>query len=463
MKYLLFLWATCLASSVWAANSGAVNSTFFSSDVPLLQSAQLNAEYWQQQLVEGDKVLLSPQEIAARNNASFKQQSEMQPLAEIATTLTAQELTARINQVSAISSAQRYYPDGRQVDANAWQNYRQLLALDAVKSSNPVQFGLVVKRSMLLAFPTHDRILKHPDDVDLNRFQESGLFPAEPVAVLHQSRDKAWYLVQSFNYTGWLQAADVAIGERQQVLAYAEQEPFLVVTGAKAYTAYTPSIPAISELQLDMGVRLPLLSAADVGHNVHGQNPAASHIVQLPIRQADGRLGFSPALIARSQDVQQGYLAFTSNNIIKQAFKFLGERYGWGHDYNGRDCTGFVAEVYSSFGYKMPRNSSQQGKGVYGDNVRFKQLNDIEFKKKQLAQAQVGDLLYLPGHVAMYLGQSAGQAFIIHDVHGLAYDKTATGHYQGILNGVFVTPLLPLKVAPNQTYLDVIYSIKSLR
>lgn len=463
MKSLLFLLTTCLVSSAFAANSSADNNITFSSDVPFLQSAQLDAEYWQQKLVEGDKVLLSAAEIAARNIASFKQQAEMHPLSDIAAALTAQELTTRINQVSAISSAKRYYPDGRQLDASDWQKYRQLLALDTIKASNTVQFGLVVKRSMLLAFPTHDRVYKHPDDVDLNRFQETGLFPAEPVAVLHQSRDQAWYLVQSFNYTGWLQAADVALGTREQVLAYAQQEPFLVVTGAKVQTAYTPSMPAISELQLDMGVRLPLLSATEVGHNVHGQNPAASHIVQLPIRQANGRLGFSPALIARSQDVQQGYLAFTSNNIINQAFKFLGERYGWGHDYNGRDCTGFVAEVYSSFGFKMPRNSSQQGKGSYGSNVRFKQLQDIDLKKQQLHQAQVGDLLYLPGHVAMYLGQSDGQTFIIHDVHGLAYDKTATGHYQGILNGVFVTPLLPLKVSPNQTYLDVIYSIKSLR
>ncbi|CAM3793568.1 C40 family peptidase [Rheinheimera salexigens] len=463
MKILFFSLISCLTCSVLAANNGIDSGITFSSDVPLLQSEQLAPQYWQQKLAQGDQVILSPADIAARNAASFKRQAEMQPLVEINQALSAKQLTARINQVSSITSAQRYYADGSAVDAKAWQHYRQLLALDSVKPNNPVQFALVVKRTMLLAFPTHDRVFKQPDDVDLNRFQETGLFPAEPVAVLHQSRDKAWYLVQSFNYTGWVQASDIAIGQRQQVLDYAEQEPFLVVTGAKVHTAYTPSLPAISELQLDMGVRIPLLSAKDVGHNVNGQNPAASHIVQLPIRQADGRLDFTPALIARSQDVHQGYLAFTANNIISQAFKFLGERYGWGHDYNGRDCTGFVAEVYSSFGYKMPRNSSQQGKGEYGVNVRFNPLNDIEAKKQQLSQAQVGDLLYLPGHVAVYLGTSDGQDFIIHDVHGLAYDKTAAGHYQGILNGVFVTPLLPLKVSHSQTYLDVIYSIKSLR
>ena len=39
---------------------------------------------------------------------------------------------------------------------------------------------------------------------------------------------------------------------------------------------------------------------------------------------------------------------------------FLGERYGWGHRYNGRDCSGFVSEVYQSMGVQLPRNTSDQ-------------------------------------------------------------------------------------------------------
>src|SRR5690606_10947262 len=129
----------------------------------------------------------------------------------------------------------------------------------------------------------------------------------------------------------------VAIGSKQQVLAYTQQQPFVVITGAKVHTAFNPQLAAVSELQLDMGVRLPLLSAAEAGFNVHGQNPVASHIVQLPLRLADGSLSFTPALLPLSADVQHDYLPFTPYNILAQAFEFLGERYGWGHDYNGRD------------------------------------------------------------------------------------------------------------------------------
>ena len=337
-----------------------------------------------------------------------------------------------------------------------------MLAIDSIKADNPLQFGLVVKRTALRAFPTLDRVVNEQRNADLDRFAETALFVAEPVAVLHRSRDNSWLLVQSFNYTGWVQAADVAIGSRQQVLSYAEQAPFIVITAAKAYTVYTPEQPALSELQLDMGVRLPLLSTADTGFNVHGQNPAASYIVQLPFRQADGSLQFMPALLPLSSDVSQGYLPFTEHNLLRQAFKFLGERYGWGHDYNGRDCTGFISEIFRSFGLLMPRNSGQQGQGSYGRNLRFDAQSSQQQKLDAVRQAKVGDLLYFPGHVSMFIGMVQQQPFMIHSVNTLIY-PTDNGLYQGRLNGVVVTPLMPLQANTEQSYLDALYAIKSMR
>ena len=212
-----------------------------------------------------------------------------------------------------------------------------------------------------------------------------------------------------------------------------------------------------------MGVRLALMDAADTGFSVHGQNPLASYIVSLPVRNADGSLAFVSALIPRSADVSQGYLPFTANNILQQAFKFLGERYGWGHDYNGRDCTGFISEIFRSFGFVMPRNSGQQGKGAYGDNIRFDQSSNAQEKLSAIQKARVGDLFYFPGHVSLYLGMQDNQPFMIHDVNTLIYPLENGQLYRGTLNGVVVTPMLPLNANTEQSYLDALYAIKSLR
>ena len=94
---------------------------------------------------------------------------------------------------------------------------------------------------------------------------------------------------------------------------------------------------------------------------VNGQHPYTAHVVELPMRAADGSLHFTPALLPRTADVAADYLPLTRANLLRQSFKFLGERYGWGHSYNARDCSGFVSEVYRSFGVQLPRNTRDQG------------------------------------------------------------------------------------------------------
>ena len=60
---------------------------------------------------------------------------------------------------------------------------------NVVKAENTVTFGLVLTRSVLRTFPTLDRVFKWGKDRDLDRFQESGLFPGDAVAILHESKD----------------------------------------------------------------------------------------------------------------------------------------------------------------------------------------------------------------------------------------------------------------------------------
>jgi cell wall-associated NlpC family hydrolase len=423
----------------------------------------MKRQFWQTKIADGDKLLLTAEQIAERNQQTFALQAEMQPLSDLPPAYSADELHQIIQAVSAVPSSARFYADGAELSAQHWQDYQHRLALNTVQPQNRLQFGLVVRRTPLRAFPTLDRVFNAEANQDLDRFAETALFPADAVAVLHQSADKQWQLVRSFNYAGWVQAADIAIGTKQQVLAYSQQQPFVVITGATVHTVFNPQLAAVSELQLDMGVRLPLLSPAEHGFMLYGQNTVASHIVQLPVRNADGSLTLTAALLPLSADVQQGYLPFTAANILHQAFKFLGERYGWGHDYNGRDCTGFIGEVFRSFGLLMPRNSGQQGKGAYGSNIRFAADSSPAEKMAAIQQAKVGDLFYFPGHVSLYLGMANDEPFMIHDVNSLMYPTPHGGLYRSKLNGVVVTPLLPLYANAEQSYLDALYAIKSLR
>ena len=432
------------------------------SNIPDVTTAQLNPGYWQSKLANDDKMAMKNSQIAAFNHQLFASNPHMKKPLDRPDSLDGAALKAQINEISSLPQSARFYADGKRLSQQDYQPYLDNLNIKGIKARNPLHFGLVVARSAMRTFPTLDRVFNEQMDLDLDRFQETALFPGEAVAILHISTDEQWYLVQNYNYLGWVQSTGIALGKRQEIRRFIDNPHFLVVTGAKVMTSYVPGESGISEVQLDMGVKLPLLNDSEQQGELYGQSTAGSYQVKLPVRNDDGSLSIKTALIGRTQDVHQGYLDFTPANVIGQAFKFLGERYGWGHDYNGRDCTGFIGEIYKSFGILMPRNSGQQGNSDYGTNFRFDNNADLASKLAVIEQLQVGDLIYIPGHVMMFLGQDNGQPFVIHDVKGLAYWTPEGEYYSGVLNAVAVTPLISLHLNRSTTYLDKIYNIKRI-
>ena len=214
----------------------------------------------------------------------------------------------------------------------------------------------------------------------------------------------------------------------------------------------------MSELQLDMGVRVPL---ADVPLDVpvNGQHPYTSWILRLPVRDADGSLAFEPALLQKKEESAADYLPLTRANLIRQAFKFLGERYGWGHSYNGRDCSGFVSEIYRSMGVQLPRNTSDQSVSPAFERVHFDESSSRETRMAAVAKMDVGDLVYIPGHVMMVVGRIGDVPYVIHDTNGGSY-LGADGELHSMhLNGVSLTPLTPLRFGQDHDYIDRITNI----
>ena len=125
-----------------------------------------------------------------------------------------------------------------------------------------------------------------------------------------------------------------------------------------------------------------------------------------------------PALLPRIADVSADYLPLTRANIIRQAFKFLGERYGWGHSYDARDCSGFVSEVYRSFGVQLPRNTRDQSVSPALNRLAFSAADGRDKRMAAVRELQVGDLVYIPGHVMMVIGHDDGMPYVIHDTNG---------------------------------------------
>jgi len=111
----------------------------------------------------------------------------------------------------------------------------------------------------------------------------------------------------------------------------------------------------------------------------------------------------------------------------------------------------------------MPRNTGQQGEGSFGENTRFTEQSSREEKLRALKNMDIGDLIYVPGHVLMYIGDVDGEPYVIHDVSVFRYTDENGEYYEGTLNSVSVTPLIPLYGSRESPYVDLIYNIKRIR
>ena len=423
---------------------------------------QLVPDYWIARLGDADATRLSPQAVAAQNARMAALDPHIEDLARLPASLPGHAVAASLGELSKRPARTLYDVRGQALDAAAIDAIVANAAADALPATVTPRFGLTVARADLRSFPTTQRVFSTRGDIDIDRFQESALFPGDAVAVLHESRDGQWYFVASQRYRAWVEKRRIALGTREQVLGYAQRGPVRIVTAGTARTAFTPDLPAVSNLQLDMGIALPLRADWPAGQAVNGQDPYTSWVLDLPVRNDDGSLAFAPALLPRTADTAADHLPLTPANLIRQGFKFLGERYGWGHSFDTRDCSGFVSEVYRSVGILLPRNTSAQAVSPALQEVPLPPSSDRAGRLAALKTLKVGDLVYIPGHVMMVIGHDAGLTWVIHDTSGTTYTGTDGKLVRARLNGVSVTPLEPMRFDADTLYADRITRIQRI-
>jgi len=421
--------------------------------------AQLSPDFWIERASSADAVLMTKAAIDTQNAKVLHRDPSMYYIAGLPSKLAADQVKGWIGKLSKRPDGTLYDVHGNEVSASDLDAWDRNLALDAVPSSQPTRYGLVVRRADLRTFPTTTRVFDEQGDTDIDRFQESGIFPGTPVVVAQESRDGRWLFVVSPRYAAWVQRDAVAIGGKKDVFDYADAAPYRVITGAHVRTVFTPEQARVSQLELNMGVRVPLAKGLPPDQPVNGQTAYTSYTIELPIRNDDGSLKIVPALLQRNADSAADYLPLTRANILRQAFKFLGERYGWGHAYDGRDCSGFVSDVYRSMGVLMPRNTRDQSVSPGLDHVTFDDNSSHEDRMRAVAALDVGDLVYIPGHVMMVIGKLGGHPYVIHDTTGMSYYAADGSRHRVKLNAVSVTPLEPLMFNENQSYIDRMTSI----
>jgi hypothetical protein len=400
----------------------------------------LTAYFWQSKAHNPDKIIMNKDEIETFNcELRKKLPGVMKDLTVYPEVISAPKLKNLLSEKHLPQN--NLYHDGRQLTLSFINNLVQELNFAGIKESNQVSYACTVRRTSVRSFPTKCLVTEASKDNEFDIIQETTLDPAEPALVLHKSTSRKWFFVQTSFCRGWVPAADLAVTlDRSRWLSYLQTDSFLIVTGSRLHLGYNPYNPDLSELEFFMGAKIPLAAQEEIQDVVDNQSPEGSYAAKLPVRGKNGELDFRLALIPCGSDAALGYLPYTRSAVIGQAFKMLGERYGWGGMFNSRDCSAFIRDIYRCFGFLFPRNSREQA--ALPGKVISLQKADRKERIYVLNLLSPGSILYFPGHVMLYLGRYDGQFYVIHSI---AY----YGDQNHIIDGVFVPiPLNTVTVSP---------------
>ena len=392
-------------------------------DIPNVTEEMLYPGFWANKLDDADKVIMTQKEIENYNGNIRKSVNAVADLESYPNVLTHQELREKIKEYK-LPRMPQYNIAGHKLKESYFNSLLENRNLKDIKKVNPVRFGLTVNRTNMRSFPTDELLMSEPGDIEFDSLQETSLHLGTPMAVLHTSLDGKWYFCQAASYLGWVAAGDVAIRDKKYVLHFAGVKPFAVVTGNHVKTGHSPHNEAVSNVSLEMGVRLPLV--VNPPADLDGQAGQGNLTVLMPLRDAKGRLEIKKAMIPSHEDVTVGYMPYTRANIIRQAFKMQGDRYDWGGRSGGHDCSSFLQDIFLSFGFELPRNTGEQEE-MYAIKYDLKNKSDAE-KTTVLTDLKPGALLYMPGHTMLYLGRVEGRNYIIHDFATYG-KKTGQGGY----------------------------------
>ena len=277
--------------------------------------------------------------------------------------------------------------------------------------------GVVVKPALLRILPTIQPLYESPEDFPFDHLQFAEIKPQEPACILHASLDGAWIYLETSTVSGWVQPDAVAFVEREAQQYLRHTAPLVIVRDFATVRSEGGSFLA----QAKIGTLYPLIGE-ETDH----------WLVEAARADADQQIFFTRAHIAKA-DGRPHPLPFTPANLALIGNELLKTLYGWGEVFRDRDCSASTRDFFLAFGLWLPRNSRQQINAG-----PFLPLNGLSAGDKERTIREQGipfrTLLYLTGHIMLYVGPSKGKPLVLHTIWGqrhLAIDGTVKKHIIG--------------------------------
>jgi len=282
----------------------------------------------------------------------------------------------------------------------AWIHNANFGAFNTLK-----RHAIVIYPSSLRVFPTIHPMFYTPslagEGFPFDYNQNSTIKAFTPLIVSHLSRDGGWAFAQSPFALGWIKMRDLAFINEEQIHQLVQlpkavllKEHMPVYGERKTFLFYAKMATLFPETGREKGF-YKILVPESCGENLAFQERSLS-----------------------SSWVRRMPIAMNKENIGRVSTALLGEMYGWGGLLGDRDCSSMTRDFFAPFGIYLPRNSRDQASvGKVIDLSRYEPRE----KEKVILERGVPfrTLLYLPGHIMLYIGKKNGKAYVMHNMWGI--------------------------------------------
>jgi hypothetical protein len=310
------------------------------------------------------------------------------------------------------------------------------------------ELRVLVDTAQIWCLPTTKGTYKPPIDVDFDRNRCSEIYGGELVRVLATadgaSEGERWVLVDAGYALGWISAPSWTppLGEKE-VADFVDAVDSVVSVDDVDW----PFGEEHPFQHLRLGTRLPVVDAAPPPAATPGAadaegapDAAPRYTVRVPTPT-----GFETLAVTKEIDRQialfQYPVTFTRRNVLEVALRRLGDPYGWGGTRGARDCSRLILDMLRVFGIRVGRNSSIQAR--YGSELIDVTSVDPDAKRSTIraAAARGVVLLYMPGHIMLYLGADGEEDYVVSAISEYVTPCSSLEDYVNRLDRVAVTPL----------------------
>lgn len=280
-------------------------------------------------------------------------------------------------------------------------------------------------------FPTAQPLFRDPrsagEGFPFDYVQNSSVFAGEPLRISHLSRDGAWAYALTSYATGWVPRRNVA---------YVSEEDAKALRALPLVALMNDNMPLYDRQgnYLFRGRVGMLLPCSDTNTTVY--------MARTVVSERDGTACDVGIPISTDAAVPLP-LQMNRENLVRVISGVMQSKYGWGGLYGERDCSSTLRDIFAPFGIWLPRNSFRQSQ--VGRVVSFEGMNNAR-KLETIRQYAVPfrTLLYLKGHILLYLGTYDGVPVALHNTWGIKTENDGDmGRY--LVGGVVISSLLPGK------------------